>query len=244
MEPGVIPGPISMRKERPSAQQIADRSALLARLSVEDRQKLAVASRVAHAERGEVLWLSGAQVSFFGVIHDGFVKMAKTGPDGSEATIELMGPGQVFGMLGAVTGTGCPLAAIAVTNLWYLQVPKSSFLPVYQTSASLKDALITRSASRLHGIMQLMARLAGGSVEQKLAAVVLILSDSYGEVRDGAVSLQVPLTRQELADMAGTTVESAIRVMSRWQKAGIISTERRLLTILDEGRLHQLVSQG
>lgn len=73
----------------------------------------------------------------------------------------------------------------------------------------------------------MMTRMSSGTVEERLAAVLLILVDSYGKRDSEGLHLLVPLTRQDLSEMAGTTVESTIRVMSRWQKQGIIRTDGR-----------------
>ena len=230
-----------MKKDRPSPQAVLEACPLLRKLADPDRQVLAQESRVTLADRAEVLWNRGCEVDFFGVAHDGFVKMTRTNGDGTETTIELMGPGQVFGLLGTVTGTGCPLSAVAVTSLWYLRIPKSAFARVYGTSLPLKDALISRSAVRLHGMVDLMVRLMGGTVEQRLAAILLIVADSYGQRERGTLRLGVPLTRQELADMASTTVESTIRTMSKWQRAGILATEHQMITIRQEKALETIV---
>lgn len=230
-----------MKQDRPTSLQVLAACPLLSKLGEADLQVLAPDCRVVRAERAEVLWTKGKEVDFFGVAHDGFIKMTRPNPDGTETTIELMGPGQVFGLLGTVTGTGCPLSAVAVTNLWYLRVPKTSFEKVYRGNGPIKDVLISRSAVRLHGMVDLMVRLTGGNVEQRLAAILLIVADSYGRREVGELHLEVPLTRQEIADMASTTVESTIRTMSKWQKEGILATDRQRVTIRDEKRLEDLV---
>ena len=73
--------------------------------------------------------------------------------------------------------------------------------------------------------------MSSGKIEQRMAAVLLILMESYGtSIRDG-MQVSVPLTRQDLSKMAGITVETAIRILSKWQKQGILRTDRNLLTI-------------
>ena len=80
----------------------------------------------------------------------------------------------------------------------------------------------------------MMARMSSGKVEQRIAAVLLILMDSYGKTgKLGGVRLTVPLTRQDIAEMAGTTVETCIRVMSKWQKLGTVTTEHQVITVRD-----------
>lgn len=228
--------------EKPSVRTTLAASNLLCTLSTSDLEELAQGCRMVPVSRGEVIWISGAEADFFGLCADGFVKMVRSCASGSDVTLELMGPGQLFGLMGTVTRTGCPLSAVAVTDLWYARITKSTFLRIYERNHALKDLLLKRTTLRLHGFVDFMARLSSGKVEERIAAILFILAESYGHREKGHLSLRVPLTRQEIGEMAGTTVESTIRTMSRWQKDGLIQTEQQFITILDERRLHQLLA--
>ncbi|MFI5386198.1 MAG: Crp/Fnr family transcriptional regulator [Fimbriimonadales bacterium] len=212
-------------------------------LTSDQMESLATTSRVAHVDRGEIIWITGDEVDYFGLAGTGFVKMVRGNADGTDVAVELMGPGQIFGMMGTIAMSGCPLTAIAVTDMWYLRIPKRPFLEIYERNTNLKDRLVRRMTLRLHGAMDLMARMSSGRVDERIAAILFILADSYGERHGKRLTLQVPLTRQEISEMAGTTVESCIRVMSRWQKSGLVSTDKHIITILDEERLGQVLSK-
>jgi CRP/FNR family transcriptional regulator, nitrogen oxide reductase regulator len=231
------------RSSKPLVQSVLHSSTLLNACASADVDALASASRVVHADKGEVIWLSGDSVDFFGLAGSGFVKMVKGAPSGADVTVELMGPGQIFGMMGTIASTGCPLTAMAVTDLWYARIPKRMFLEIYERSPALKDRLIRRMTTRLHGAMDLMAKMSSGRVEERIAAILFVLSDSYGERHGNQLTLAVPLTRQDIAEMAGTTVESCIRTMSRWQKEGLVATDRQHITVLDEARLAHVLSK-
>lgn len=221
------------RQERPSIEQVLHSSTLLNALTPAQLEPLARSARIAEAHRGEYIWLDGSEVDFFGIIGSGFVKMVRSADDGVDVTLEIMGPGQIFGMLGTIEGSGCPLSAAAVTHLWYLRLPKSVFLPIYKESDALKDRLIRRSAVRLHAAKDLLARMSTGKIDERIAAILFLLADSYGEEQGKAIRLTIPLTRQEIAEMAGTTGESAIRTLSKWQKLGHVRTDHGYITILN-----------
>lgn len=229
---------------KPTASAVLNSSSLLNALSHEELERLASVTRVARAERGELLWPSGAEVDFFGICASGFVKMVRSGADGTDVTLELMGPGQIFGLMGTITGTGCPLTAVAVTDAWYGRILKSTFLDIYEHSSALKDRLVRKSALRLHGMVDLMARMSSGRVEERIAAILFILAESYGLQEAEGTRLAVPLTRQDISEMAGTTVESTIRTMSRWQKEGLIATDRQFVTITNADALGAILSRG
>ena len=114
-------------------------------------------------------------------------------------------------------------------------------MPIYADRPVLKEHILRRTMSRLHNKMDLMAKMSSGRVEERIALIILQLCDSYGNENSNGVTLQVPLTRQDIAEMAGTTVESTIRVMSRWQKDGLIERDKRFLTIGSMRTLEEVV---
>lgn len=224
---------------RPTNLSVIESCALLSPLDVAEKQRLAGESVAAHAKRGELIWLAGEQLAFVGVVAGGFVKMTKNSQQGSEIAVELLGPGQCIGVLAAIESRVLPLSAIAVTGVWYLKIPANAFLRVYSEHSAFKDQIVRSLGPRLRKAHDMMSRLSSGRVEERLAAVLVILMESYGERVGSHVRLTVPLTRQDIAEMAGTTVETAIRVMSRWQKAEILSTDRQIITVLREDLLDE-----
>lgn len=230
--------------EQPTVLEVLHSSTLLKALGREDIDRLSPVCHMAQIDRGQVIWMRGDQTPFFGIVGTGFVKMVKSSGDGSELTAEIMGPGQVFGLLGAIEGIGCPLSAQAVTPAWYLKVPKKDFLAVYGDTPALKDHVVIRTASRLRQAYEMMARMANGTVGQRLAAVLVILAESYGERTEGGIEITIPLTRQDLADIAGTTVETTIRTISKWQRDGWVEFAHRRLLIRNEAPIYRQIGTG
>jgi CRP/FNR family transcriptional regulator len=223
--------------EKPSIDSVLGACSILNALTEVEHSTLAAQSFMAYAERGEVIWLAGSPSQNIDVVGTGFVKMTRTTPQGGEVAIELMGPGQCFGLLVAIEGREYPLSAIAVTNTWYLKIPTRHFLAVYNDNGALRDQILRAIGPRLRKAHDMMARMSTGRVEQRIAAVLLVLMDSYGERLSLGTRIAVPLTRQDLGEMAGTTVETAIRVMSKLQKEGILATDHQMITILDPASL-------
>lgn len=227
--------------QRPSNVSTIEACSLLNALSPTERGVLAAHSFMAYAERGELIFLHGAPADFVGVVGNGFVKMSRSTSAGQEVALELLGPGQVFGLLAAIEGRCFPLSATAVTNCWYLKIPVTPFMKVYNAGAGLKDMVIRNVAPRLRKAHDMMLRLSTGRVEERIAAVLFILADSYGVPTEEGTQLTVPLTRQDIAEMAGTTVETTIRILSRWQKDGLVCTERQVITLRNEAALQSMI---
>lgn len=94
-----------------------------------------------------------------------------------------------------------------------------------------------------HRLVVLTNRLAertGGRVETRFARLFLEMSDDMGCPQGGGVFIPMALSRQDLADLLGTTVETSIRIMSRWGKQGIVQTEREGFLIADRPALESL----
>ncbi|MBX3117466.1 MAG: Crp/Fnr family transcriptional regulator [Fimbriimonadaceae bacterium] len=225
--------------EKPSVISVLEACSMLNALTDEERTILAKESYVAYAERGEYIWIADSPSHFVGVVGVGYVKMTRTTPSGSEVAVELLGPGQCFGLMAALEGRIYPLSACAVTHTWYLKIPTRAINAAYAANPNMKDQILRSIAPRLRKAHDMMARLSTGRIEQRLAAVLAILVESYGENVPEGVRLTVPLTRQDLAEMAGTTVETAIRVMSRWQKAGVLDTDHQVITITNMNLLNE-----
>jgi CRP-like cAMP-binding protein len=200
-------------------------------------------SNMAYASRGEPIWHAGMKPEFCAVIGAGFVKMTKSTPHGTDMVMELFGPGQCFGLVAVAERRDYPLSATAVTNCWYLKLPARDMQDIYDTDSILKDRIVKAFGSRLRKAHDMMSRLSSGKVEERIAAVLFSLADSYGRRTAAGVELEVPLTRSDISEMAGTTTETTIRVLSRWQKEGIVSTDRHVITILNQDAL-SFVLQG
>ncbi len=241
---GIIEAAVSAIPERPSVQSVIGSCSILNPLNEAEREKVIEGSQMAFAERSETIWLAGMSSKFFAVLGSGFVKMTRNAPHGTEIAVELLGPGQCFGLLAALEGRDFPLSATAVTPCWYLKTPSSVITEVYATNADLRDQMLRTLGPRLRRAHEMMARLSSGKVEQRVAAVLLILGESYGRLgKHGGVRLNVPLTRQDIAEMAGTTVETCIRVMSKWQKAATVTTDHQVITIRKPHVLNETLSE-
>lgn len=231
-------------RDSESVRGIIDSSPLLRSLTEDQKETIASVSRLKHTDKGSVIWTDGSQTDYFGLVGSGFVKMVKSSAAGTEMTLELMGPGQIFGLLGVIAGMGCPLTAYGLTQTTYLKIPKLDFMDVFDRNVAMKDELLKRTALRMHQKLDFMTKLSSGSAEERLAAALLVLADSYGEHIDESIRLNVPLTRQALAEIAGLTTETTIRVLSRWAQEGLVKTDQHIITISRPDSLTKRLEQA
>ena len=183
----------------------------------------------------EFIFWDGDAPDWFYIVAEGKVKVLKHSSLGKEFVIAFFGPGEMFGEVAVFENKPYPASAQAVTETKVVGVKRDDFLSFLANRPQVALRIISVLAGRLRDAQSRLRDLAGERVEQRLASVLLMLSAKLGPT--------LPFTRQEIADMVGTTTETAIRVMSHLKDRGIIRSVRGKVVILDEEKL-RLLSEG
>jgi CRP/FNR family transcriptional regulator len=210
-------------------------------LSDEDRHRLAEVALVRAWERGDAIFNEGDPSDFLLTVLKGRVKVVKLQPSGKEVILEIFGPGDPLGTVVAYEGRPFPATAIALEPTTCLLVRRGPFFGLLERHPSLVRGLLSAFTRRIVELAQRIPEVAGARVDTRFAHLFLKLADRVGRPRDGAVFVPMALSRQELADLTGTTIETCIRLMSRWGKEGVIETEKDGFVVLDRGVLEDLI---
>ncbi len=184
---------------------------------------------------GESIFWEGDVPDRFYIVADGQVKAMKHSSSGKEFIIAFFGPGEIFGEVAVFENKPYPASAQAVAETRVLGIKREDFLAFLADHPQVALRIINILGGRLREAQSRLRDFAGERVEQRLARTLLMLSSKLGPT--------LPFTRQEIADMAGTTTETAIRFMSRLKDGGIIRSVRGKTVILDETKL-RLLSEG
>jgi len=183
----------------------------------------------------EFIFWDGDAPDWFYMVAEGKVKVVKHSSLGKEFIIAFFGPGEMLGEVAVFEDKPYPASAQAVAETKVVGIKRKDFLSFLANRPQVALRIINVLGGRLRDAQGRLKDLAGERVEQRLASVLLMLSAKLG--------LTLPFTRQEIADMAGTTTETAIWVMSHLKDRGIIRTVRGKVIILDEEKL-RLLSEG
>ena len=220
------------------------RSAALYRgLSDEDRQRLAEVALLKSWDKGETIFSEGDPSDFLLTVLAGRVKVVKLQRSGREVILEIFGPGDPVGAVVAYEGRPYPASAIALERTSCLLVRREPFFGLLERHPSLVRGLLSAYTRRIVELAQRIGEVAGARVETRFAHLFLKLADRVGRPRGGSVFVPMVLSRQELADLTGTTIESCIRLMSRWGKERIVETEKDGFVVTDRAALEKL-AQG
>jgi len=176
------------------------------------------------------------------ILVDGLVKLIKETQDGKTIIVRLVFPGDVFGWI--EWGKSAPkntYTAMAVLKSRVLYISNKDFINLAIKYPAVAIKMTCDATANLLHTYEILKSIASGRVEERIAKVLLELADRIGINRNGRIAIKLPLTRQDIAEMTGTTVETAIRVMSRWKKQGIINTERGYIEIINRRELEKLL---
>ncbi|MGE3509969.1 MAG: Crp/Fnr family transcriptional regulator [Vicinamibacterales bacterium] len=203
------------------------------KVSPEDRQRLSRVARVASYVRGDLIFSEGDPSDAFYTITRGRVKIFKMLPTGKEVILEIFGTGDPLGAIAAYEGRPFPASATALEDTTCLILPRAAFFALLEQNPTLVRGLLYGMTQRLVELTNRLAELSSGRVEARLARLFLKLAESSGRAERGGLFVPLALSRQELADMTGTTIETCIRIMSRWGKQEVLLTEKEGFLVKD-----------
>jgi len=227
--------------QRPTAAVLAG-IPLFRRVSPEDRDRLVTVAQVRDYERGDAVFSEGDPSDFFVVVVTGRVKVFKQTPSGGELILEIFGPGNPVGAVAVYEARPYPASAEAFEPTTCLLIPRPDFFALLEQRPSLVRGLLSSLSHRLVELTTRLAELTGGRVEVRFARLFLKLADQLGRSGPDGTFIPLPLSRQELADLTGTTIETSIRIMSRWGKEEVLRTEKDGFVLLDRATLETTAS--
>ena len=214
---------------------ILKHSPIFSSLNDDELSELANLAVERNVMSNEFIFWEGDDPEWFYIVASGKVKVIKYSSLGKEFIIAFFDPGEMFGEIAVFENKPYPASAQAVAETRVVGIKKEVFLAFIAQRPQIALRIINILGGRLREAQSRLRDLAGERVDRRLAGVLYRLSSKMGPT--------LPFTRQEIADMAGTTTETAIRVMSGLKERGIIRSARGKVVIQDEEKL-RLLSEG
>jgi CRP-like cAMP-binding protein len=221
-------------KDRDTILYAMNESALLARsslfASLSDAERAGLMRQMVRQrhDKDDYLFFEGDRAEWLVLVAEGRVKMIKHSESGRETILATFGPGEIVGEVGVLVGEVYPATAQALEPAVTLSLRRDEYVHLVRTHPDLAWALIAELGQRLQRAHETIRSMAVEKVERRVARVLLRMANTIGERLDGgppgAVRITLPLSRQDIADMAGTVLETAIRTLSKFHKQGLIDT--------------------
>ena len=189
-------------------------------------------------ERGLFIFHEGDPATLFYIVKTGRVRLTQLTAEGQQVIIRYLGPGEGMGIIVALSDTSYPVTAETVADTQLLCWYKDDIKQLMLQYPALALSGLNLIAQRFVGLQAQFRELATERVEQRVARTLLRLVRQAGRRTDEGVLIDMPLSRQDLAEMTGTTLYTVSRILSKWEQAGLIQTSRERVVICQS---HEIV---
>ena len=206
----------------------------------DDEQRLVLdQSRVRMLAARDTLAAEGEPVEFAALIQLGHLKLSRSSPDGHEMIVRYMGPGEPFAAIAVVPDARFPVTATAVTPVRLLVWTAADMRALSDRIPRLKTNLMSAVSGHMTGALTRVQELTSDRVPQRVARALVRLARDSGERTPQGWRIVHPLTRQELAELTGTTLFTVSRLVSAWESEGLLRTSRGAMTVVDPEALEE-----
>ena len=217
------------------------RSRVFDGLTVAERERWLSRATTASFARGETLARQGDPARSFYLLESGFLKLLQLTAEGTELIMRFVVPGEPFGGVVALSDAPYPVTAVAVqpsvVRMWSRETVAHLLGATPQVRVNIMREIATHMTEALTRVRELTTARVG----VRLAHTLLRLARQCGRrTADGCVLITQPLTRQELADLTGTTLYTVSRTLTRWESEGLLETRKRLLLLRSLEKLEEV----
>ena len=188
-------------------------------------------------DEGMAVFHEGQPADRFYLLLDGHIRVVRTTPEGEQIIALHIPPGQLFGIAPALGRTTYPATAIAASESIALSWPVSLWEPFVKKHDGFATETYRTVGERLGEMQTRIAELATQAVEQRVAAAILRLVNQSGRKTDEGIEIAFPITRQNISEMTGTTLHTVSRLLSAWEREGLVKSTRKHIVVTAPHRL-------
>ncbi|PZX94816.1 Crp/Fnr family transcriptional regulator [Flavobacterium aquariorum] len=189
-------------------------------------------------KKGETIFAEGENVNGIFCVKDGICKMTKLSPNGKDQIVKLVTKGELLGQRSMISEEPANLSAVALEDMQVCFIPKTEILGFFDKNNQFSMNVMKTICGDLKLADDHMVNMAQKSVKERLAETLIYLHETFGTNTDK--TLKVQLSRDELASMIGTATESCIRLLSDFNKLGLIELVGKKIVLKDIQKLKKL----
>lgn len=207
-------------------------------LNKEELIKLANCKTSYSIKKGETLFEEGENINGVFCIKDGICKLTKLSANGKDQIVKLVKAGELLGQRSFISDEATNLSAVALEDMEVCFIPRTEVLGFFNENNKFSMNVMKSICEDLKESDDHMVSMAQKTVKGRLAETLLYLENSFGVNNDGTLKTQ--LSREELAGMIGTATESCIRLLSEFNKLGVIELVGKKIAIKDKTSLKKM----
>ncbi len=230
-----------MPEEAAPIHTIFSRANFFADLTEEDLARIATRFKKRIFKRDTFLFIEGESAKTYYLVAEGQVKILQTSAEGFDVILHILGPGELIGALPTIETATYPASAQTLNEVVAFAIPASDFEEILHDYPAVALNLLKFSARVLQTSLNKIREMATERVERRIARTLARLANQMGRETKEGILIDVPLSRQDLAEMTGTTIFTVSRTLKEWERAGILRAGRQKVIVTDP---HRLVSIG
>lgn len=207
-------------------------------LNKEELLRMAECKSSYEVKKGDPLFEEGEMLNGIYCVKDGVAKMSKLSANGKDQIVKLVKKGELLGQRSLISEEAANLSAVAIEDMQVCFIPKAEVLKFFNENNQFSLNMMKSVCSDLREADDHMVDMAQKTVKQRLAHTLLHLEKDFGNNEDG--SLKIQLSREEIAGMIGTATESCIRLLSEFNKEGLIELSGKKIILVNKNMLQKM----
>ncbi|TIO04701.1 Crp/Fnr family transcriptional regulator [Mesorhizobium sp.] len=208
-----------------------------------DLDRILQKARSLRIAKDEVVFDQEGEAHSFFLLIAGHVRVVKTTPDGQQVIVRYISPGELMGIAQALGRLTYPASAIAAVDCVVLAWPGHLWSEFATAFPNFGANTYKTVGTRLNDTHSRVVEMATEQVEQRVAHALLRLVKQTGKTTDEGILIDFPISRQDIAEMTGTTLHTVSRLLTSWEDKGLVKSGRQKVTIVEPHRLF-LLAQG
>ena len=207
-------------------------------LNKEELLKVANCKTSYTIKKGDAIFGEGESINGIYCIKEGVCKLSKLSANGKDHIVKLVKSGELLGQRSMISDEPANLSAIALEDMEVCFIPKTEIMGFFDKNNQFSMSVMKNICGDLKESDDHMVSMAQKTVKERLAQTLIYLGENFGKNEDG--SLHIQLSREELAGMIGTATESCIRLLSDFNKLGLIELTGKKITLKEINKLKKL----
>lgn len=210
--------------------------------SLQDGEKLIFndSKKESNVKKGDVIFSENHFPTGIFAVYDGKVKISKLGDEGKEQIVRFAKSGDLIGYRAVLSEDSYHASAIALNNVTLCHIPKDKFLDVLKNNFWLYKDIIKRLAIDLRNAEDKILSISQKTVKERIAETLIILYYEFGHKENE--SIDVKLSRKDIGNIAGSTIETTIRTLSELKKEGLIEFNGKEIIVKDISALMNIAN--
>lgn len=224
----------------PIDKQLFKSLAMFAALAEADLDDVLAAAAGQSFAAGQVVFAQGETARRFFVLMSGRLRVTQVTAEGQQVIVRMVNPGDLFGIAKALQRDDYPGTATAVAPSVTASWPMAQWSALLQRHPALALNAMHAMGGRLQEAQVRLRELATEEVERRVAHTVLRLGEQAGKTETGGIRIDFPVSKQDIAEMTGTTLHTVSRILTAWEAAGLVQGGRQKLLLRNPHRLREI----